>query len=29
MLEITMDPMNVIDEVDETNNIGRLNVNIP
>lgn len=29
VLEITMDPMNVIDEVDETNNTGRLNVTIP
>lgn len=29
VLEITMDPMNVIDETDETNNTGRLNVTIP
>lgn len=29
VLEIAMDPMNVIDETDETNNTGRLNVTIP
>lgn len=29
VLEIAMDPMNVIDEADETNNTGRLNVTIP
>ena len=29
VLEITMDPMNVIDELDDSNNTGRLNVNIP
>ena len=29
VLDITMDPMNVIDEADETNNTGRLNVTIP
>ncbi|WP_293995431.1 lysyl oxidase family protein [Sphaerotilus sp.] len=29
VLEVTMDPMNVIDELDETNNTGRLNVTIP
>jgi hypothetical protein len=29
VLEITMDPMNLIDESDETNNTGRINVTIP
>ena len=29
VLEITMDPMNLIDELDETNNVTRANVTIP
>lgn len=29
VLEITMDPLNLIDELDETNNIGRINVTVP
>ncbi|NRT57907.1 pre-peptidase C-terminal domain-containing protein [Sphaerotilus uruguayifluvii] len=29
VLEIVMDPMNLIDELDESNNTGRLNVTIP
>ena len=29
VLEIIMDPMNLIDELDESNNTGRLNVTIP
>jgi hypothetical protein len=29
VLEVTMDPMNLIDEADETNNVSRVNVNIP
>ena len=29
VLEITLDPLNVIDELDETNNVTLVNVTIP